>query len=92
MGREQFGYRPAVIITTQKFNQTTQLALVCPITTKIKGFNLEVILPETLITQGAILVFQLKTIDWQQRQVKFIETLPKETLEELIAKLNTLIN
>jgi mRNA interferase MazF len=37
LGREQAGYRPALIVTTREFNQATRLALACPITSKIKG-------------------------------------------------------
>lgn len=92
LGREQAGYRPAVIVTTKQFNRATQLALVCPITSKIKGFDLEVILPEGLTTSGAILTFQVKTIDWHERKVKYVESLPPETIEELLAKLQVLID
>jgi mRNA interferase MazF len=91
LGREQAGYRPALIVTTKEFNQATRLALACPITSKIKGFNLEVVLPDGLITSGAVLAFQVKTIDWVERQVKYIESLPDETIEEVISKLQVLI-
>jgi mRNA interferase MazF len=92
LGREQAGYRPALIITPKQFNRSTRLALVCPITSQVKGFALEVLLPEELITKGAILVFQVKTIDWHERQVKYIESLPIETMAEVTAKLHALIN
>jgi mRNA interferase MazF len=91
LGREQAGYRPALIITDRQFNQATRLALACPITSKIKGFNLEVILPDELITNGVILTFQVKTIDWLERQVKYVESLPTETMAEVTAKLQALI-
>ena len=91
LGREQAGYRPALIVTPQQFNQSTRLALVCPITSKIKGFGLEVVLPDGLITSGVILTFQVKTIDWYERQVKYIESLPVEIMEEVTAKLQALI-
>jgi mRNA interferase MazF len=91
LGREQAGFRPALIVTSKDFNQSTQLALVCPITSKVKGFPLEVILPSGLITSGVILIFQVKTIDWIERQAKFVESLPAETLEESIAKLHVMI-
>jgi mRNA interferase MazF len=86
LGREQAGYRPALIITDRQFNQATRLALACPITSKIKGFNLEVILPD-----GLILTFQVKTIDWLERQVKYVESLPTETMGEVTAKLQALV-
>jgi mRNA interferase MazF len=92
LGREQAGYRPALIITSQKFNQATRLALVCPITSQVKGFNLEILLPDGLKTKGVILAFQLKTIDWQERKVSFLEKLPKYTLEEVLGKLHALID
>jgi mRNA interferase MazF len=92
LGREQAGYRPALIITPQSFNRATQMALVCPITSKIKGFNFEVVLPQELQTQGAVLVFQFKTIDWQERQVKYVESLPLDVMEEVAAKIHALID
>ena len=91
LGREQAGYRPAIIVTTREFNQATRLALVCPITSKIKGFNLEVSLPDGLSTRGVVLAFQVKTIDWVERQVKYMESLPEETIEEVISKLQVLL-
>ena len=92
LGREQAGYRPALIITQQQFNQATRLALVCPITSQIKNFSLEVVLPDGLITHGAVLTFQVKTIDWYERQVKYIESLSLETMAEVIAKMHALID
>jgi mRNA interferase MazF len=91
LGREQAVYRPALIVTTREFNQATRLALACPITSKVKGFNLEVVLPDGLITNGAVLAFQIKTIDWVERQVKYIESLPDKTIEEVISKLQVLL-
>ena len=91
LGREQAGFRPALIVTSKEFNQSTQLALVCPITSKVKGFPLEVLLPSGLITNGVILIFQVKTIDWVERQAKFVESLPAETLEEAISKIHAMI-
>lgn len=92
LGREQAGYRPALIVTTQEFNKATRLALACPITGKVKGFNLEVVLPAGLSTSGAILAFQVKTIDWYERQTKYVESLPQETIDEVLSKLQVLIS
>ncbi len=91
LGKERTGYRPVLILTTKEFNQATRLALACPITSKVKGFNLEVVLPDSLITNGAVLAFQVKTIDWVERQVKYIESLPDETIEDVISKLQVLL-
>ncbi len=92
LGREQAGYRPALIITSKQFNQATRLALVCPITSQIKGFNLEVMLPDDLMTTGVVLTFQVKTIDWFERRIKYIESLPAEVMDEVSARLHAMID
>ena len=92
LGREQVGYRTALIVTTKEFSKATRLALACPITNKVKGFNLEVVLPAGLVTSGAILAFQVKTIDWYERQIKYVESLPQETIDEVLSKLQVLIS
>ena len=54
-GHEQSGLRPALIISPAAYNNKTGLALMCPITSKIKGYPFEVVLPEKFKIQGAIL-------------------------------------
>ncbi|GAA6618510.1 type II toxin-antitoxin system PemK/MazF family toxin [Scytonema sp. NUACC26] len=44
VGREQAGRRPALVISLFKYNRRVDLVLVCPITTKVKGYPFEVIL------------------------------------------------
>jgi mRNA interferase MazF len=51
-----------------------------------------VILPEGLQTTGAILAFQVKTIDWVERKVKYIESLPEETIDEVLSRLQLLVS
>jgi mRNA interferase MazF len=92
LGRKQAGYRPALIVTSKEFNRSTGLALVCSITSKVKGFNLEVILPDGINTTGVALAFQLKTVDWVERQIKYVESLPLEVMDEVAAKLHAFID
>jgi mRNA interferase MazF len=42
-------------------------------------------------TQGAVLADQIKTLDWKARKVKFVEKAPQDLIEEVQAKLETLI-
>ncbi len=65
VGREQAGRRPAIVISPIKYNRRVGLALVCPITTKVKGYPFEVILPSGLAVSGVILADQVKSLDWQ---------------------------
>lgn len=90
-GREQAGHRPAITISPKQFNSLSSLMFVCPITSKIKGFSFEVLLPEGLSTKGIVLIHHLRSVDWKTRGVKFIEKAPAEIVEEISAKLKPLI-
>ena len=44
-GREQAGKRPALVVSSQGFTAKTGLAVVCPITSRIRPFPTSVVLP-----------------------------------------------
>lgn len=90
-GHEQAGFRPALVISPRIYNLRMGLALVCPITTKIKGLGFETPLGNTKKLKGVILSDQLKSIDWNARKASFIEKTSSETLQEVIAKVLPLI-
>lgn len=91
-GHEQAGYRPAIILSPAKYNNLSSLALMCPITSQSKGFPFEVRLMDEMITSGVILSDQVKSFDWQARRVKFVERAPDALIEEVLAKLETLLS
>ena len=41
-GREQAKVRPAIVVSPKSYNQKTNLALMCPITSVTKGYPFEV--------------------------------------------------
>ena len=47
-GHEQSGRRPAVVISPKSYNKKVGLGLFCPITSQIKGYPFEVIIPAGL--------------------------------------------
>ncbi len=83
-GHEQAGYRPALVISNDFFNEKTRLAIVCPITNTDNRFPLHIHLPKELKTTGVILCEHLKALDLNARPYKKVEKLPKEFLEEVI--------
>ena len=91
-GHEQAGRRPAVVLSPQKYNGKTGMAILCPITNQIKGYPFEVLLPEGLPVAGAILSDQVKSLDWHARNAELICTLPEETISEVLQKLVTLLS
>jgi len=62
-----------------------------PITSQVKGYPFEVLMPEGLEVTGAILSDQVKSLDWKARKTRFSCKLPPEQFNEVVKKLNTLI-
>jgi mRNA interferase MazF len=90
-GHEQSGRRPALVLSPIAYNSRVGLALLCPITTRIKGYPFEVLLPEGLKINGAVLSDQVKSLDWKIREAEFICRLPAAPLDEVLHNLNTLL-
>jgi len=91
-GHAQAGRRPAIVLSPQDYNRKTGLAILCPITSQIKSYPFEVLLPAGLPVAGAILSDQVKNLDWRARNVELICTLPTETISEVLRKLVTLFS
>jgi len=70
IGREQAKRRPALVLTDQGYNRASGLAIVCPLTSKRKPypFALPIVVDQV---EGAVLVDQLKSMDWAGRKAKF---------------------
>jgi mRNA interferase MazF len=91
-GREQPGRRPAVVLSPARYNGKVGLAVLCPITSQVKGYPFEVRIPEGLPVEGVILADQAKSLDWKERQAELICRLPVETVREALLKLNALLS
>ncbi len=91
-GHEQAGRRPAVVISPRRYNRLSGLALLCPVTSQIKGYPFEVLLPSGLPIEGAVLSDQIRSLDWRARRASRICVLPSVTIEEVIGKLQVLIS
>ena len=90
-GHEQAGRRPALVLSPRSYNGKVGLALVCPVTSQVKGYPFEVPLPAGLGVQGVVLADQVKSLDWRARQAEFAGRLPPDHLAEVLAKLATLL-
>jgi mRNA interferase MazF len=67
------------------------IAILCPITSHVKGYPFEVTTPAGSRVGGVILADQVKSLDWRVRQAEFICKLPRETTAEVLGKLGTLL-
>jgi mRNA interferase MazF len=90
-GREQAGRRPALVLSPAVYNEKTDLALVCPISSRVKGYPFEVPLPEGLPISGVVLSDHLKSLDWKQRKAEFVARVPAEVVSDMVARLAPLL-
>lgn len=91
-GSEQAGRRPALVVSPRSYNKRVGIALVCPITSKIKGYPFEVELPQEIETEGAILCDQIKSLDWRIRNAKRIGAVSLSVMQEVTARILALVD
>jgi mRNA interferase MazF len=90
-GHEQSGRRPALVLSPSAYNEKVSLALLCPITSQIKGYPFEVRLSEKSKIQGAILADQVKSLDWKIRKAELADRISDVKMKEVISKIRVLL-
>ena len=90
-GHEQAGSRPAVVISTDIFNQNTKMAILCPITSNTKEFPTYYKLEDTNKIHGSVLCEHIRSIDYEIRDLKFVEKLSDNDIISIITLLNACI-
>ncbi|MSO72010.1 MAG: mRNA-degrading endonuclease [Rhodospirillaceae bacterium] len=91
-GSEQAGRRPGIVLTTAAYHQRSRLAIVCPITSRERGWPMEVKLPPGLPISGVVLVDQVKSIDRDLRHMEIVGVAPREVLDDIDARLAPLLS
>ena len=81
-GHEQAGTRPALVVSSEYFNRATGLAYVVPVTSKKKGYEVEVPIQSEKI-QGVALTSALRSIDWRVRKVTFVDRCEDKALRSV---------
>ena len=90
-GHEQAGRRPALVLSPAAYNGRVGVAILCPVIPQEKGYPFEVRIPDGLPVGGVVLADQVKSLDWRARQAEWACRLPEETVDEVLAKLATLL-
>ena len=90
-GHEQTGLRPAVVISKDKFNKYTNMAIICPITTNTKKFPTHYEMKCTKKVKGSVLCEHIRSIDFNARKLSFVEKMETEELEEIIDIINGIV-
>lgn len=90
-GIEQIERRPALVLTPKAFNRQLHLALVAPITSRIRGHGFEVLLEGTK-TEGAVLCQQVRIVDYGIREMALIEIAPACVVNKALARVRAMVS
>jgi mRNA interferase MazF len=91
VGHEQSGRRPAVVLSRRLFTERTGLAVICPITSNVKGLPFEIRIKSAII-DGSALPIHVRTVDVIARKSQFIGKASKGTLEKVTDAVSLLIS
>lgn len=83
-GSEQQGIRPAVVVSGNAMNDNLQICIVCPLSSKIKGYKGCLVLKKDevngLDTDSEVITFQIRTVSGE-RLIRRIGIISWEQLE-----------
>jgi len=89
-GLEVGKYRPALVLSSKKYNQSTGLLICSPISTSIRGGVTEV--PISNLDKPSVVAASLiQTLSWRERKAKKIIEAEKGVLNEVLIRLLPLI-
>ena len=90
-GHEQKGFRPAIVISNNTFNKHTGMSIVCPITSNTKYFPTHYELEDTKKVKGSVLCEHIRSIDYEKRNLKYVEKASDNDLLSVIMLMNACI-
>ena len=93
-GHEQKGMRPVLVVSPGPFNKLTKAPIVVPVTTggnfaRVAGFTVDLVGTKTV---GVARCDQPRVLDLVARKAKKIESVSADVMDEVLAKLATLIS
>jgi mRNA interferase MazF len=91
-GHEQAGRRPALVLSARIYNAgSRRLAIICPLTSKAKGYPFEVSVPPGSGAHGVIVADQVRSLDWVARSATPLGRVPEATVRGVTDLIATLL-
>ncbi|MEE9304130.1 MAG: type II toxin-antitoxin system PemK/MazF family toxin [Thiotrichaceae bacterium] len=89
-GKEIGKYRPALVLSSQAYNQKTGLLICCPISTSVRGNPTEVAI-NNLEKPSVVAASLIQTLSWKTRKAKLITVAEKGVMRNVHLRLIPLI-
>ena len=97
-GHELADRHYALVISQSPYSKKSGMAIVCGITSHLRGWPFEVLLPVGLLpdkkgvgpVSSVVLADAIRQIDYRYREMEFVTTCPREVLEDVLDKLYTI--
>jgi mRNA interferase MazF len=89
-GKEIGKYRPALVLSSQHYNQQTGFIICCPISTSIRGNETEVTV-SNLDKPSVVASSLVHTLSWKERKAKKITEAENGVMEDVLLRLLPLI-
>ncbi len=90
-GREQKGRRPVLIVSKSPFNKKAGLVFVSPITNTQRPYPTHVALPSGRKVKGFVMAEQMKSLDYVNRKIDFVEKVDLDLLDDVLAIIDAII-
>jgi len=82
--------RPALVVSPERYNRKSGLALMCAVSGRAKGYPFEVALPDGTALDGVVLADHLRSTDWEARSAEIVGRVPARVVADVLAKLKPL--
>lgn len=94
-GHEMADRHYALVLSPERYNRKSRMAVVCAITSRARGWPFEVELPPGLLPEkkgvgavkSVVVADAVRQIDWREREVEFVARSPDTVVEEVLDKL-----
>ena len=90
-GKEIGKYRPALVLTSKRYNKQTGLLICCPISSSSRGAMTEVPVGNIDNQSSVVAASLIQTLSWKMRQVKYIAKAESGIMQEVLYRLLPLI-
>lgn len=97
-GHEMADRHYALVLSPLDYNRKARMAVVCAVTSRVRGWVFEVALPAGLLppkrgqpTTSVVLADGVRQVDYREREMAFVAEAPKAIVEEVLDKLLTVL-